>query len=70
MIDLKLAIEGMSCGGCSGRLTGLLEKTDGVKALNISHEDNNGEISIDETVISKDQVIAIIEKAGFDVVDG
>ena len=70
MTDLKLAIEGMSCGGCSSRLTGLLEKADGVKALNISHDDNSGEISIDEAVISKDQVIAIIEKAGFDVVGG
>ena len=70
MADLKLNIAGMSCGGCSGRLVGLLEKADGVSAINISHEDNNGQMSIDEAVISKDQVVAIIEKAGFDVVGG
>ncbi len=70
MADLKLNIEGMSCGGCSGRLIGLLEKADGVSAIAISHENNNGQMQIDEAVISKDQVVAIIEKAGFDVVGG
>ncbi len=67
MTTLKLAIDGMACGGCSSRLTGLLEKATGINAVSVSHEDNNGEITIDETVTSKDQVVAIIEKAGFDV---
>jgi copper chaperone CopZ len=70
MTTLKLAIQGMSCGGCSSRLSSLLEKAPGVSAVVVSHDDNNGEISIDEAVISKDQVVAIIEKAGFDVVGG
>ena len=70
MTDLKLSIEGMSCGGCSSRLAGLLEKAPGISAINISHDDDSGEMSIDEAVISKDQVVAIIEKAGFDVVGG
>ena len=67
MTTLKLAIDGMACGGCSSRLTGLLEKAPGINAVSVSHEDNNGEITIDETVTSKDQVVAIIEKAGFEV---
>ncbi len=67
MTTLKLSIDGMSCGGCSSRLTGLLEKAPGISAVAVSHEDNNGEITIDDAIISKDQVVGIIEKAGFEV---
>jgi len=67
MTTLKLSIDGMSCGGCSGRLTGLLEKAPGINAVSLSHENDNGEITIDEAVTSKGQVVEIIEKAGFEV---
>jgi len=67
MTTLKLSIDGMSCGGCSSRLTGLLEKAPGISTVALSHENDNGEITIDETVTSKDQVVTIIEKAGFEV---
>ncbi len=69
MKTLTLSIDGMTCGGCSSSLTGLLEKAPGIDAVSVSHENKSGEVTIDEAVISKGQVIAIIEKAGFEVTD-
>lgn len=68
MTDLNLSIQGMSCGGCSNTLTSLLEKNPGISNINISHQANNGAMTIDETMVSQKQIEEIIEKAGFDVV--
>ena len=67
MTTLELSIKGMTCGGCSSSLTGLLEKTPGISAVSVSHENGSGKMAIDEAVISKNQVMDIIKKAGYEV---
>ncbi len=67
MTDLHFNIDGMSCGGCSSGLTKLLEAAPGVSAVSVSHEDNSGDVTIDETTTSRDAIVAIIEKAGYEV---
>jgi len=59
-----LNIDGMSCGGCSSRLTGVLEKSPGITAANVSHETASGVITTNGSV-SIAQVIERIESAGF-----
>lgn len=59
-----LNITGMSCGGCSSRLTGVLENSPGIIAAEISHETASGVITTNGSV-SITQVIERIESAGF-----
>lgn len=59
-----LTITGMSCGGCSSRLTGVLEKSPGIIAADISHETASGVITTNGS-LSIAQVIERIESAGF-----
>jgi copper chaperone CopZ len=59
-----LTITGMSCGGCSSRLTGVLEKSPGITAADVSHETASGVITTNGSV-SIAQVIERIESAGF-----
>ena len=60
-ITHHVAISGMTCGGCSGRVTNVLANTPGVIHAEISHESNSGVIvSTDEISI---QEIIEIERA-------
>jgi len=60
----EVSIQGMTCGGCSGRVTNVLLNTPGVKSATISHEQNNGVIVTDST-LSTSQLLEIIEATGF-----
>ena len=59
-----LNIAGMSCGGCSSRLTDVLEKSPGITTADVSHETATGVITTNGSV-SITQVIERIESAGF-----
>ena len=61
-----LTINGMTCGGCSGRVTRVLEATEGVISADISHQNNAGVIVTTEA-LSTDDVVAIVATTGFDV---
>jgi copper chaperone CopZ len=59
-----LKIDGMTCGGCSGRVTRVLESIDGVSEATIDHHTGTGSVSCTDTV-SMDTVVAAVEGAGF-----
>ncbi len=59
-----LNITGMSCGGCSSRLTGVLEQSPGITTADVSHETASGVITTNGSM-SIIQVIELIESAGF-----
>ncbi|MDA0716298.1 MAG: heavy metal-associated domain-containing protein [Candidatus Poseidoniales archaeon] len=59
-----VSITGMTCGGCSGRVTNVLMNTPGVKSADISHAENKGTIVTDDS-ISTAQLLEIIEGTGF-----
>ncbi len=64
-ITHHVAILGMTCGGCSGRVANVLENTPGVIQAQISHESNSGVvISTDE--LSMQDIIGIVNKTGFE----
>ena len=64
-ITHHVAISGMTCGGCSGRVANVLENTPGVIQAEISHESNSGVIvSTDE--ISIQEIIEIVNNTGFE----
>lgn len=60
-------VEGMSCGGCSKRLTELLGALAGVSELQVSHEQASVSLTLDESQTSQETIRETIEDAGFDV---
>jgi len=60
-------VEGMACERCSGRLHGLLMKVDGVVAVDADHRTKSVVVQFDASRVSRDQIRAEIERAGFEV---
>lgn len=64
-ITHHVAILGMTCGGCSRRVSNVLENTPGVIQAEISHESNSGVlVSTDE--VSIQEIIEIVKNTGFE----
>ena len=61
---LKFQIDGMTCGGCSGRVKGVLELNLNVESADISHENNAGTV-VTNGQISSEKLVKIIEQTGF-----
>lgn len=61
---LKFQIDGMTCGGCSGRVKGVLELNLNVESADISHENNAGTV-VTNGQISAEEVVKIIEQTGY-----
>ncbi|MDG1546079.1 MAG: heavy metal-associated domain-containing protein [Candidatus Poseidoniaceae archaeon] len=60
----NLTITGMTCGGCSGRVTRVLEATPGVISATISHEQNSGVITT-TSQLSTENIVDIVNDTGF-----
>ena len=54
----------MTCGGCSGRVKGVLESNLNVESADISHENNAGTV-VTNGHISSEELVKIIEQTGF-----
>ena len=68
MSNIELTVDGMKCGGCSGRLKRVLEGTDGVKSTDIVLETKRVTVEFDEGSIGVDAIKGVIADAGFTVV--
>ena len=62
--SLEFQINGMTCGGCSGRVKGVLEMNLNVESAEISHETNSGIVKTNGQ-ISAEELVKIIEQTGF-----
>ena len=62
--SLEFQINGMTCGGCSGRVKGVLEMNLNVESADISHETNSGVVKTNGQ-ISAEELVKIIEQTGF-----
>lgn len=62
-----LSIIGMSCGGCSSRIDGVLGETVGIHQVKIDLAEKKGIFDYDPAIISAEQIISTIEDMGFDV---
>ncbi|MDQ1118037.1 MULTISPECIES: heavy-metal-associated domain-containing protein [Pseudoxanthomonas] len=66
-MHIELTVDGMKCGGCSGRLKRVLEGTDGVQATQIVLETKQVAVDFDEAGIDVDAIKHVITDAGFTV---
>jgi copper chaperone CopZ len=60
---LKLAIEGMHCGGCVTRVTNALAKLDGVEVRKV--EVGSAEVVYDEARLAPTTVAEAVNRIGF-----
>lgn len=60
----NLSITGMTCGGCSGRVTRTLEATQGVISAKVSHEDDNAIVTT-TSQLSTEDLVALVNQTGF-----
>ena len=58
-------IRGMTCDGCSGRVSSVLLSNPGIIEAKISHNSNSGVIVADETILPQ-EIIKIIQSTGFE----
>lgn len=62
---ITLAVEGLSCGGCSETVTAALSALSGVYAAAIDYQTGRAEIAYDPAKIKVDALIAEIKKSGY-----
>lgn len=61
--SLKLAIEGMHCGGCVTRVTNALNKLEGVEVRKV--EVGSAELEYDEVKLAAADVAEAVNRIGF-----
>jgi len=63
MRNLKLAIDGMHCGGCVNRVTMALKNAPGVEVRSV--EVGSAEVSFDEAQVQPETIAEAVNKIGF-----
>lgn len=58
-------IEGMHCGGCATGIQMVTEAMDGVSSSFVDLEGKKGTFELDESKVTSDQIIAEIQKLGY-----
>lgn len=66
METTTLKVGGMSCGGCVKSITGVLSALPGVSKAEVSLEQAQAVVEFDAAQVSREQLAAAIEDAGFD----
>ncbi len=66
METTTIKVDGMSCGGCVKSVTGVLTALDGVAKAEVSLEQKQAVVEFDAARVTRDQLKAVIEDAGFD----
>ncbi|PXX44694.1 MULTISPECIES: heavy-metal-associated domain-containing protein [Aquitalea] len=68
MSELKLHIEGMSCGGCANSISQVLSTMAGVSSAEVSLESKQAHVVYDAATVSPEELAAAVVDAGFEVV--
>ncbi|MER3439211.1 MAG: heavy metal translocating P-type ATPase, partial [Chloroflexota bacterium] len=67
MTEVTLPIEGMTCASCVRRVERALTKVPGVEEASVNLATETARVRLDPAVVSQDQLIAAVEKAGYRV---
>src|SRR3989344_7309109 len=65
IIKTQLNIAGMNCASCGAHIEGDLKKLKGVKDAKVNLVLNRGEVEYDESVVSEEDIIVTVGKAGY-----
>ena len=58
----------MHCSNCSMRLESIEDELDGIKEINASYHKQQMIVEFDETLVSKEQIIAAAKKKGYEAI--
>ncbi|SIT88497.1 copper chaperone CopZ [Edaphobacillus lindanitolerans] len=67
MEQVKLNVEGMSCGHCVNAVEGSVGELNGVQSVNVSLSDKQVDVSFDPAAVKVEQIVDAIEDQGYDV---
>ena len=67
---LTIKTDGMSCAACSATIEKALGKVDGVSEVNANFSNNVVSLTHDPELVRKEEIIKVIEKAGYFVLEG
>jgi copper chaperone len=62
-----LNVSGMTCGGCTGKVTRALSALPGVEKVDVSLPSNTAVVTFDERIVSVETMQAAVRTAGFNV---
>ena len=66
MKTINMKVDGMHCGGCSGRLQRTMEALPQVESCKANHEDKSVVLTLKEDM-SNEEIIKALEPGGFTV---
>lgn len=66
METVTMKVGGMTCMGCVGSVTRVLQGVKGVGAVHVSLESAKAEVQYDPALANRDALRAAVESAGFD----
>ncbi|MGH8629980.1 MAG: heavy-metal-associated domain-containing protein [Burkholderiales bacterium] len=69
MNNVTFKVEGMHCTGCAATIQALLERNSSVRRASAYFDTGEARVLYDPGTVSEDQLVAVIEKAGFRVTD-
>ena len=61
-------VSGMHCPSCETLIKDSLEETNGVKHAEVSSKKGSATVEFDETKITKEKIITIIQKEGYEAI--
>ena len=67
--EVSFNINGMTCQGCVGKVSGVLDKTPGVNNYKVSIEDKNCKISYDAALTNPEAIKTELSKTHFTIGD-
>ena len=67
--EISFNINGMTCQGCVGKVSGVLDKTPGVNNYKVSIEDKNCKISYDAGLTNPEAIKTELSKTHFTISD-
>ena len=67
--EVSFNINGMTCQGCVGKVSGILDNTPGVKNYKVSIEDKNCKISYDVALTDQETIKTELSKTHFTISD-
>jgi copper chaperone CopZ len=61
----RFEVTGMTCGGCTGKVTGALKAVPGVDGVDVSLADHAAKVSFDTKLTSLGQLESVVRDAGY-----
>jgi copper chaperone len=60
-----ITVAGMTCGGCSDKVTQALKSTEGINSADVSYKAGNATIRYEAKTTTPDQLVQVITNSGF-----